>query len=80
MLFTRHAFAELGMLRLFALPLADNIASIRVLQKAGFREEGILRSSCVKLRTAKGSGDGRFVRRPLVSLAVMVPIAAMEVS
>ena len=47
-LFTRHAFGELGLLRLFALPLADNAASIRVLQKAGFREEGILRSSCVK--------------------------------
>ena len=47
-LFTRHAFAELGLLRLFALPLADNVASIRVLEKAGFTGEGILRSSCVK--------------------------------
>jgi RimJ/RimL family protein N-acetyltransferase len=47
-LFTRHAFAELGLLRLFALPLADNVASIRVLEKAGFNAEGILRSSCVK--------------------------------
>jgi ribosomal-protein-alanine N-acetyltransferase len=47
-LLTRHAFAELGILRLFALPLADNGASIRVLEKAGYRLEGILRSSCVK--------------------------------
>jgi ribosomal-protein-alanine N-acetyltransferase len=47
-LFTRHAFAELGILRLFALPLADNAASIRVLEKAGFSTEGVLRSSCVK--------------------------------
>ncbi len=47
-LFTQHAFAELGLLRLFALPLADNVASIRVLQKAGFSAEGTLRSSCVK--------------------------------
>jgi RimJ/RimL family protein N-acetyltransferase len=47
-LFTRHAFAELGHLRLFALPLADNIASIRVLEKAGYSAEGILCSSCVK--------------------------------
>ena len=47
-LFTRHAFAELGLLRLFALPLADNVASIRVLEKAGYTAEGILRSSCVK--------------------------------
>jgi ribosomal-protein-alanine N-acetyltransferase len=47
-LFTRHAFAELGLLRLFALPLADNVASIRVLEKAGYSAEGILLSSCVK--------------------------------
>ncbi len=47
-LFTRHAFAELGLLRLFAMPLADNVASIRVLEKAGYTAEGILRSSCVK--------------------------------
>lgn len=47
-LFTRYAFAELGLLRLFALPLADNIASVRVLEKAGYSAEGILRSSCVK--------------------------------
>ena len=47
-LFTRHAFTDLGLLRLFALPLADNVASIRVLEKAGYVAEGILRSSCVK--------------------------------
>jgi ribosomal-protein-alanine N-acetyltransferase len=47
-LFTRHAFRELGLLRLFALPLADNVPSIRVLEKAGYTVEGILRSSCVK--------------------------------
>ena len=47
-LFTRHAFDELGLLRLFALPLADNVASIRVLEKAGYHAEGILSSSCVK--------------------------------
>jgi [ribosomal protein S5]-alanine N-acetyltransferase len=47
-LFTRHAFADLGLLRIFALPLADNIASVRVLEKAGYSVEGTLRSSCVK--------------------------------
>jgi RimJ/RimL family protein N-acetyltransferase len=47
-LFTDYAFARLGLLRLFALPLADNAASIRVLEKAGFVAEGTLRSSCVK--------------------------------
>ena len=52
-LFTRHAFDELGLLRLFALPLADNLASIRVLEKAGFTCEGTLRASCVKYGEAR---------------------------
>lgn len=47
-LFTRYAFDDLRLLRLFALPLADNAASIRVLEKAGFAREGTLRASCVK--------------------------------
>jgi len=47
-LFTRYAFEDLRLLRLYALPLADNVASIRVLEKAGFTREGILRASCVK--------------------------------
>jgi len=47
-LFTGYAFDRLGLLRVFALPFADNAASIRVLEKAGFQREGTLRSSCVK--------------------------------
>jgi [ribosomal protein S5]-alanine N-acetyltransferase len=47
-LFTRYAFDELQLLRLYALPLADNAPSIRVLEKAGYEREGTLRSSCVK--------------------------------
>jgi len=47
-LFTAYAFDELGLLRIYALPLADNGASIRVLEKAGYEREGTLRSSCVK--------------------------------
>lgn len=47
-LFTRYAFDELRLLRLFALPFADNAGSIRVLEKAGFTREGTLRASCVK--------------------------------
>jgi RimJ/RimL family protein N-acetyltransferase len=47
-LFSDHAFAQLGLLRLFAVPFADNLASIRVLEKAGYAREGILHSSCVK--------------------------------
>jgi ribosomal-protein-alanine N-acetyltransferase len=47
-LVTGHAFAELKFLRLFALPFADNSGSIRVLEKAGYVREGLLRSSSVK--------------------------------
>jgi RimJ/RimL family protein N-acetyltransferase len=36
------------MLRLFALPFADNAQSIRVLEKAGYACEGIMRASAVK--------------------------------
>jgi len=45
---TAHAFAEMKILRMFALPFADNPASVRVLEKAGYAREGLLRSSCVK--------------------------------
>jgi RimJ/RimL family protein N-acetyltransferase len=36
------------MLRLFALPFADNAQSIRVLEKAGYTREAILRAGSVK--------------------------------
>lgn len=55
MLVTEHAFSTFNVLRLFALPFADNAASIRVLEKAGYVREGILRCSSVKYRTAAGS-------------------------
>jgi RimJ/RimL family protein N-acetyltransferase len=47
-LVTGYAFDTLNLLRLFALPFADNLASARVLEKAGYVYEGILRSSSVK--------------------------------
>lgn len=47
-LITGHAFVEMGFLRLFALPFADNAGSVRVLEKAGYEREGLLRSSSVK--------------------------------
>lgn len=45
---SEYAFREADVLRLFALSFAENAASIRVLEKAGFAFEGLLRSSCVK--------------------------------
>jgi RimJ/RimL family protein N-acetyltransferase len=47
-LVTDYIFSELDILRLFALPFADNTASRRVLEKAGYACEGILRASAVK--------------------------------
>lgn len=47
-LVTEHLFEHTNLLRLFALPFADNIGSMRVLEKAGYLREGVLRSSSVK--------------------------------
>ena len=47
-LVTEDVFRRRNMLRLFALPFADNVASTRVLEKAGYVREGILRASAVK--------------------------------
>ena len=52
-LLTGYVFRELTFLRLFALPFADNPGSIRVLEKAGFVREGLLRSSSVKYGQTK---------------------------
>jgi ribosomal-protein-alanine N-acetyltransferase len=43
-----YAFRTCNMLRLFALPFADNDRSIRVLEKAGYTREALLRASSVK--------------------------------
>jgi RimJ/RimL family protein N-acetyltransferase len=45
---TEHALAAHGLVRVFALPFAHNRASARVLEKAGFALEGVLRSSAIK--------------------------------
>jgi [ribosomal protein S5]-alanine N-acetyltransferase len=45
---TEHALAAPGLLRVFAMPFAENRASARVLEKAGFTREGVLRSSAIK--------------------------------
>jgi len=45
---TEYALADLGLSRVFALPIAWNPASHRVLEKAGYRREGTLRKACIK--------------------------------
>jgi ribosomal-protein-alanine N-acetyltransferase len=47
-LVSAYAFGSCNMLRLFALPFADNARSIRVLEKAGYAREAILRAGSVK--------------------------------
>ena len=46
--FTEYAFEAYELERLFAVPLAANTASCRVLEKAGYRLEGRMRRSAVK--------------------------------
>ena len=45
---TQHAIAAHGLTRIYALPFAHNIASCRVLEKAGYVLEGRLRRSAIK--------------------------------
>jgi [ribosomal protein S5]-alanine N-acetyltransferase len=45
---TAHAFATFEFSRIFAVPFADNTASIRVLEKAGYVLEGRMRQSAIK--------------------------------
>lgn len=43
-----YAFEQLGLLRVFATPLDWNPASFRVLEKAGFKREGVMQSASIK--------------------------------
>jgi RimJ/RimL family protein N-acetyltransferase len=45
---TTATFQHTGLHRIFALPFADNVGSIRVLEKAGYTLEGRLRQSAIK--------------------------------
>lgn len=50
---TEHLFRERNLLRLYAMPFADNAGSVRVLEKAGYEREGLLRSNSVKHGTPR---------------------------
>ena len=45
---TAYAIEQHGLTRVFALPFATNTASCRVLEKAGYSLEGVLRRSAIK--------------------------------
>lgn len=43
-----YGFEAFGLTRIFAVPFANNPASARVLEKAGFVREGVMRRSAIK--------------------------------
>jgi RimJ/RimL family protein N-acetyltransferase len=45
---TQYAFSELALARVFAVPFARTAQSVRVLEKAGYVLEGVMRRSAVK--------------------------------
>lgn len=45
---TREAFIRYDLTRIYAVPFADHPASIRVLEKAGYVKEGVMRHSAIK--------------------------------
>lgn len=47
-LLTQHAFDQLNLVRVYAGVFAGNTASMKVLEKAGYRLEAVLRSSVIK--------------------------------
>lgn len=46
--FTEWGFAEFGLLRIYAHVFSENVASARVLEKAGYEREGTMRQAVVK--------------------------------
>ncbi len=45
---TRYAFATFSIARVFAVPFASSRGSVRVLEKAGYVREGVMRRSAIK--------------------------------
>ena len=45
---TRYAIEHFALTRVFAIPFVENAGSIRVLEKAGFVREGLMRRSAIK--------------------------------
>ena len=45
---TSEVFRQFDLTRLYAVPFSDHVASVRVLEKAGYVREGYLRQSAIK--------------------------------
>jgi RimJ/RimL family protein N-acetyltransferase len=61
---TRWAIATFNLFRVFAVPFSDNLGSIRVLEKAGFVREGVMRCAAVKDGQIKDQALYAFVTPP----------------
>ena len=59
---TPYAIETYQLNRIFAVPFAQNLASIRVLEKAGYTRECIMKQSAFK--------DGRFVDEVLYAFVI----------
>jgi ribosomal-protein-alanine N-acetyltransferase len=59
---TQYALEAYHLTRIYALPFSENLGSIRVLEKAGYRRECLMRRSAFK--------DGRFVDQVLYAYVV----------
>jgi len=57
---TQYGFEQFALTRIYAVPFAANTASHRVLEKAGYAREGVLRRSAVK--------DGRVTDQVLFAI------------
>jgi RimJ/RimL family protein N-acetyltransferase len=64
--FTRYAFGEFELTRLYAVPFLHNAASIRVLEKAGYQREGTMRRSTIK--------DGQVLDQALYAYTVSLDL------
>lgn len=61
--FTAWAFSAFDLRRIVALPFAGNVASRRVLEKAGYRLEGVLRDHVVKAGVVQDQAVYAILRR-----------------
>ncbi len=59
-----EAFRRFELTRLFAVPFADRAASIRVLEKAGYVREGVMRQSAIKDGTIRDQALYALYKRP----------------
>lgn len=61
MMVLRHLFTDLGFHRIWAKTQSDNVASIQAIEKAGFKEEGVMRDFYL-------SGNGKWHDADLFSI------------